>query len=106
LHRAHHRVVDLVPVRLAEAYDQNPVVRNGAEFAESLIRRDEKARFRSCHPPQLGIEKPLRERSANVFHIAAECRQSVHRHAGDVLIHKNSHPSQVHGLKGSHLFLG
>ena len=77
-----------------------------SEFAEPLIRGDEKARFRSCYPPQFRIGKPLRVRSANVFHIVAECTQSIHRHARDVLIHKNPRPSHVHGLKGSHQLLG
>lgn len=55
---------------------------------------------------KLQIGQSLLTCSANVFHIVTERTQGIDRHAGDVLIHENSHPSRVHGLKGRDLLLG
>jgi hypothetical protein len=66
----------------------------------------EQAPFRYCQVPEIGIEQALVRCATDVLHVMTEFPETLHRHARDILVDQDLHPSKTGKLKGRDLLLG
>ena len=73
-------------------------------LSEALVRRDQQATIADRESPQVRVRQALINGPANILDIMAEFAQVIHRHARNVLIDQDLHPSVRGGRDRGDLF--
>lgn len=102
----HNALMDFLPVRLAEANDEDAMVRSLAVLGKALVGGDEYPLLCYRDVPKVFVGQSLRRRSANVLHVVAEFSQAFNTHAGDILVDEDSHSSEAGDLDWRYLLFG